>query len=499
MYTKSKRVVLLILTGCVIMGLSGCGKTSSEKPDPGTEEIWWQKALEQKSVEQYRYQAPEIFQDQWEDSTGKLKVVIDANICMPDEPGYAIEALTQHPVNETFLQRIQSAVVPAGEMLYKADDTIQGWPEDMYVPRMSKKDMQTWIDYFVTTLQDPNSPLNQIKDTDPERYDFGKTVLEESLGQYREQIGQLPDGFCETSTEKIALENAEATSAYLFEAGKPTQALLYIMHDITGYYSISFSNKGLYDYSGSMYQPNTYGGQINTDQENLQGSKLIYQQAYSQAKSLADTLGIGQRMQRANSWSGHVNIGGVDIRPCYYFSFVNAQNGLIDRDVFWAQRKFSSENTADTARETFIVCVDDEGIVSFDWMNPCSVERAKENVLLMDFAQMMEQRKGRMDILADMLGTYEVSDLRGDAVVESDRLEVNTVELCYCTMDYEGQTYLVPTWNFYGKWTRKYKNASDSVEPDRTNENSELTYEGSLCCLFSVNAIDGSIVIRPEN
>lgn len=486
-----KTFIVFLLIGALSLNLIGCGSSTPSNTNTAQKESW-QKVLTQDETEEYCYQAPDRIQEEWNDDTGKLKVIIDAEVKIPEESGYPIASLTQQPIDSVFLETLQNAVVPSESILYKADDT--KWSENMYVPTMSQSDIQAWINYLQTILLDDNSILNKAKDTNTEQYESSKVILEDTLKQYQTILDEIPPGFCETSVQNLSLYNANDISTFLFDAGKTTKAMINISHDITGFYHISFNNKGFLDYSGSMYLPNTLGGQVNNTQSNLENSNITYMDAYNQAIKLTESLGVNQRLKLCNSWSGYANIAGLDLKSCYYFSFDNAQKGLINKDMFWAQKRIDQQNSSPIVTETLIVCVDDDGIVSFDWINPCSINTIKENVQLMDFSQLMDQEKSSINIVANVLGTYKQNDLGNEEVVESDTLEIHTIDLCLNALSYDGQIYLIPAWNFNGKWTRKYTQKNYSVEPEITNEESELVYEGPLCCLFSINAIDGTII-----
>lgn len=506
MLRQKQRISIVIMVG-MLAGVAGCGApASSALPSPSPEEIWWPRVLEQDSATTQKYQNPQTFQADWADSTGKLKITVDASVQIPDRPGYAVAQLAVQSFDQTKLDRIQAAVAPQGAMIYRGDSAPAGVPNDNWFPTKQRSDLETEITHYDTLLSQEDSLLNRLKQTDKELYEKEKDNVQSMIEQDKSWLEQMPKGFCESAVEKmtpITMVDPEAGGSvhYLIDAGKPTKALCYVLQDTSGLCSMAYQNYGLRIYDGRIYEPNENGGRVNQTHEDLAGSKIGYQEAYKQAEALLKTLGVDGRMELANTWGGtSYTIETQDDRPCYYFSFVNGHNGLIDRDVFWAQRHYNAGAAqAETFQEVLTLGIDEEGLVELSWQSPYAVMVVKDNVQIMSFSQLMDQRACSMDWLAAQLGTYEVKDMTSYATVESDRLEVNAVELVYSTIAYQGTSYLVPTWNFYGKWTRKYTDISYSVEPGSTNENNELIKEGPLCCLFSLNAIDGSVVARTNS
>lgn len=114
--------------------------------------------------------------------------------------------------------------------------------------------------------------------------------------------------------------------------------------------------------------------------------------------------------------------------------------------------------------EKIAVSVDDSGIVELEWLSPTSIDAIlNKNVSLLPFEKVMAIAQGKLRDLTN----------------EDNSLCVTSIELGMTRIDKEDapmEFYMVPVWDFYGKWNGQ----------EHADRYSYLT----------INAIDGSIIDR---
>lgn len=114
--------------------------------------------------------------------------------------------------------------------------------------------------------------------------------------------------------------------------------------------------------------------------------------------------------------------------------------------------------------EKIAVSVDDSGIVGVEWLSPTSIDAIlNKSVSLLPFEKVMAIAQGKLRDLPN----------------EDNSLCVTSIELGMTRIDKEDapmEFYMVPVWDFYGKWNGQ----------EHADRYSYLT----------INAIDGSIVDR---
>ena len=158
-----------------------------------------------------------------------------------------------------------------------------------------------------------------------------------------------------------------------------------------------------------------------------------------------------------------------------------------------------SEYTFDYRPEEIHIRVNDDGIITFKWTSPSKlVEVLNENVELLPYEEIQEIARKQLQ--------YRFAWKEDEDAVEEKRVNIETIKLGMMRVSVPNsinEYMVIPVWDFYGHFIEVYPPKMAEELQYNINENGELlvprynTYELGTS-LFTINAIDGSIIHRYE-
>lgn len=173
----------------------------------------------------------------------------------------------------------------------------------------------------------------------------------------------------------------------------------------------------------------------------------------------------------------------VNGAPCAYLRGYTSSGGGNEAFKRAAEGDLSSlKYVGEWEYETFMIMMNDQGVITLDWMSPLTVgETVVENSALLPFERItaaFEQRmrdkyepQAKEDFIASMNFSVDYVSLELQRIAEQDSLDTGL---------------LVPVWNFYGTEVDGYNDQGNVT----TNENGFNEPRPIL----SVNAIDASVI-----
>ena len=156
-----------------------------------------------------------------------------------------------------------------------------------------------------------------------------------------------------------------------------------------------------------------------------------------------------------------------------------------------------SEYAFDYAEEVIKVSVNDDGVIAFRWDSPSKLaEVLSENVELLEFSKVQDIAKKQLE--------NSFSWQEDEENVTEKRVIINEIKLGMMRISIPNkvdQYMIVPVWDFYGYLEKVYPAGFADELQQQVNDNGEVIvrqYTGITAgtSLFTINAIDGSIIHR---
>jgi hypothetical protein len=178
------------------------------------------------------------------------------------------------------------------------------------------------------------------------------------------------------------------------------------------------------------------------------------------------------------------------VRPqCYMFVFGKSINGVPTTYAF-KKNNYSRNEAFDKwwPYEYIIVCVDDTGIINFEWNGPSKItEILTDRIELLEFSKIQDIFKRNIII----------QNLYKEEGVQSLSVNIDEVKLGMMRIkspDSPTGYMMIPVWDFFGEYVSKFKDKDSTFMP--LNANNELITMQYGYSFLAINAIDGSIIDR---
>lgn len=384
-------------------------------------------------------QAPEVYQAEL--AGGAVMVNADAMIIIPDVPGIRLKKVTARIFTQEDYEAVSRALLGGGEALDINFEVLSGSGENFFSGNaaVSGQDYLVRIDSDVTAARQRVTFLIDKQDGNREYLPFSNVQpdpdnLPESMRDIR-----FIQGFVNmnTSPEEVMSEVTEAINQmelgeYSVQGG--------------GYFACWTADENamnLAEYLDSTYLCGMgYGVHLYRVED---GIPIIY--TYEDGGCI--TAYDAEMLER---------------------SMVNGEE-FVPETAYWPYEEM-----------TFIYT--DDGLRTFEWINPYTIENiSEEYVFLLPFSDIS-------NIFEDMiLKKYADSfNNEGDTV----EIQVDKVVLSYMRVRENGalEGTLIPVWDFFG--TKTYRNAEGEVDLVV-----DKVYDGVMPeSLMTINAMDGTIVSR---
>lgn len=393
------------------------------------------------------YEAPSVYENDYQQNA--LTVDFCADVKVPQPDNYPVARVTDAEFTQEQVDKTASYLM-------------QGKP---FIKHMTGKDEleDTYVQY--------KAFIEEVKQN-PEKYEMPVEEYEQDLARIEEEIINAP----ETAQDQIVdstLKQGTKGIAYLSvtsDLGKDEPASLSIINRL-GQGSVSFQNGTKYS-DVSLEYPEF----ITQDPVNLTMSR-------DEAQEIADKAveGIGAKdMMLSHMTVGAVSKNGEYDTPedytqqCYIFYYTPSLNGIVT--TYYPQGPAVAEDSQYNqiqGYENIMICVDDSGLVSLNWLNYRTInENLTDNVALMPFEKIIENAKQQLT------NAYSWSEGHGSCQIKIDKMSLGYMLVAQKNND--EYNLMIPVWDFYG---------------DIAYDGGEYTDQGCYS-LLSINAIDGSNIDR---
>jgi len=423
------------------------------------------------------YDAPVNWKETLDGLSDKLKIELDAKIEVPDACNLPVVQIEPIEITQEVADRLIDGLI--GSAPFIAQRT--GY---------TKSEILENIAAIQKDISDPNSDFNQVLEKGTEEYEQALAELQAELKAWKEALKTAPDEIepkeASRTFEKISEEGIEdywliegypklenTKSAYL-KIVKPASAPFYLE-------SVTFFKN----------QPFTI---FSANTEKLNGVTISIDEAKSVAEDFLEKLGM-KDMQVSLACSTYQKAFAkktvFDAPQCYVFFFTRNVEGV---PIVFQESRLDAEAIAKQyaplwGQESIRVCVDDSGIVGFNWGCPFTVTKVlNTNVEILPFNDIKEIFKKDIAMKCDVI--YET-----DPGIIQRKIHINRIVLGLTKVmkkDSPGQFLLIPTWSFFCYEVDKYNGHQPGGY--KLDENNEHIQDAIGRSFLTINAIDGSVI-----
>lgn len=468
---KSKIVAIVLTTVLLVTCFTTACQPSPEKSivvnkaDGKLEE-----AIDQKSLPEGKYDAPESWQEKLEMFNGKLKVDIKADIVMPDVSTYPV-----------------SKVVPGKVSQEMANKIIKNFFKDTPVyeeAQLSKAELQEMLIDLKAKYEEKknNTGDNTMSDLD---------TFEQWIKDIETAIETAP----ETAEKKLldtTFKLRDQNNQYIYGEAEMGGQMYFINidngRDDYPYASVNISDEyyeNLCEYAG--------------ESDNPEGVPFSKEEAITKAQDYLESIGITD-MYPANITMLCSEYLSDDIEA-YAVWFERSAKGIQVPFRIWTGTKPPEIKDDDTngtepsvikedmyslalPAEQLRIIVNEEGVCGFYWDGITEVEETiNENVALMPFDDVKER----------FMQMYSAKNAFGDGeAMNNQLLYIDRIEFGYARVSIrnEADAYMyVPAWAFYGGVRYLDENGDIIPHPEPDFVHAERR---NVECMLAINAIDGS-------
>ena len=425
--------------------------------------------------------APEHYSSEVKDDTGKLQILTDADVEIPEASKVSAISVSQHPLDQALMDQVTETFLP--------DATF--YSEDSYY-KQTKPELQKQIEELKGYVAEGNlDPYNYGTDDEGNpNYDIYSTIEnmeaayeeapeEKQLQEIPAQLNQKENG------ENQFLSMAETKDGKWYNY----KVVSYSSMPINIQISRIYENVALRDISfwGSYEALKDYAEV--PDEETLKNDIGI---SFEEAKKLADEkvaelsipdMEMGE-WEYALLWNTDIETGGYtrekQIAAGYQFHYVRKINKIpVTYTIAYGGGLESMESEMETwSYEVLDLVVNKDGVEYLEFDNRYDEGEVKtENLKLLSFDEIMK-------IYEKMMLVQNADTLN----YEQERIyHINRITFGY-TRIYEPASdpktgILVPAWDFFGGFESTYEGVTSI---------NNMTYQSYL----TINAIDGSIIDR---
>ncbi len=484
---KKIRILFLVILGLVL--LTGCQPTPEDiiVANKGNNNL--ENIINQTPAPEEEYDVPETWTSTFQKEGSKLIMNVDATITIPNVKEYPVVRISP----DKFTQEQVDNMV---KILFNGESVYNG-----SVP-LTKSELEDRLVIAKGELAN--------KKTNPESNESSIGDLEEIITELEKEIIAAPEVVdnSEVSTLMQINDNGEIRLDLIADLGKKQNATLTIMNKQNANPYTCFAHFVNTD-SNSTY--NSFDD-WNLPKDTPVSLDINEEDAIKQAKNLLNELNI-TNVEAAAIFPGIIGgTEGSDVSgnpQCYMIYFTRTVEGIPTTFGSMQSSTASGLNPANSDDykptwdiEQILVCVDDTGIVEFEWNSPAKIiDEATENVSLLSF----DKIKGFFE--EQMFVNY--SYIEDDEMLDNRTYHIERITLGLSRIavkDNLDEYMLVPVWNFFGSVQDNFNmdvviQQMKKIDPVSVEENKQW-YEqqnGKLVSngfrsFLSINAIDGSIV-----
>ena len=536
--TKSSVVISALLAMLMIVACftTACQPTPSEPFVQSKDNDSVAQAIESSSTEMHTYSAPESWQSEAHDEAKHIDLYVDAEVDVPTDT-WGLYELVPSAITEEDLQAMLDAIV--GDATIYGEQTIRskeylleqithleaqkeeferllsegGLSEDeklaqeaagktgpqptgeegpSSISMLSEDDLKRNIESFTSMINEAKAALPTAPDED--------TVVQHEF--------VLADMFKEDITEEQALEsgfsygndgyNIMKSLSGTADLGRETPADIYIqLHNGKfSHFSIYFADYDDYEQS--------FGGndELYTGQE-LFKCDIGVEEAAQIARDKVSEMGYGYLDIDTTYVSGMLDRQrkeGDKFPECFEFVFTRAMDGATATyahgdGVCTEEKELALEYAPYWEPGEVTVYVDDSGVIGIRVGTLKSdVTRQAYGIELKDFEEIM-------DIFETQLFINNAYSGPGDwEKVLGREIRVKEIRLGYMPTawkDHSGKIIFTPVWDFFGEEVVTFEEGIKGDLGAALDENNRFYMDLGSQSLLTINALDGTIMIRP--
>lgn len=435
---------------------------------------------------------PKHYQDAMTSADGRVEVVTDADIELPDTPKLSAVHVTAVPLTQEWLEKISYGLFPEGKF----------YDEEAFA-KMTKSQIEEKIGELKGYISQGNlDPYNLGKDEDGNlNYD-----IYENLEWYEEEYQNAPDAiekieikpeidesFNDNPSFSAQVEDKNGASyGYSVRSGAGNSILVKAKR-----YRSSDNNHGYLMWQGydressgkSSDGSSDYDSSWKPSREEIENSVGIsWEDAKRQADDIVASMGITDMDLEEWEYALQSEISsepGVKVeRTGYYFYYTRKIENcpITYTSAFGGSLEEHDSPIEPWCYERLDIVISKDGLEDLYYSDPYQIgETEADQVKLLDFSQII-------DILHQMI-EYKYSNYMGEE--DKWKFNIDRITLGYSRIYNPGDDsrsgILVPVWDFFGGRERV------SVEGDITYETKETDpYQSHI----TINAIDGTIIDR---
>ena len=478
-----KRTFSIIIIVCWVF--AACQATPEEeiviKKDFDVEEVIEVQETEEITL----YTAPESWNETVDIKDDKLSVKIDAEIKIPSSGMLPIAKIETIDIADEMAEKIIDVLFD-GQKIYKS------------FGKKTKSEIEQEILEEKAKFTDPDSVINQ--QTDPDMKEIKRKGVQEKIDLLTNQFQKAPEESELVETNGFVLTDETKDNTYYILEGWPLteegkQSFIRIWKDEKNYINnVLFMNK---DSTADLNMHRNDYFNMNTDDpkniENLRGITISLEDAKKIVDKMISDIGANDMVLSDIGSKTMLNIKYTyyyECPQCYMFHYTRKVN---DARVTYDDTIKTSDNYAmPWSYENITVCVDDTGIIGFEWNSPSSVtEILSDSVRLIEFNEIIEIFKNQISIR----NVFDFAEFGANPKNKNIVIDEITLGLMRVAQkDKPDEFLLIPVWDFFGYTELSYEKSSDS--PYKTDENNMHRFRNYRCSYLTINAIDGSIIDR---
>lgn len=498
----------VLLSSTLIIGLAGCQETPEENIVRQKTDIGNVQTVAKDEFENVKKQvgAPDEYKTSLEDSTGTLKVTVDARVMVPDVKGIKLKKVKARPYTQADMDAVYKAVIKESPLWVRnygsgTEGMTKSEIEEQIISFKAIKEKIAGGDEIMNQMYegiDLDSLIQEYEAGYADAPETPQTEIVEPKIQYDEAAARMftdkfivnPEPADITDEDETGEETEEDVNPNTFHAN-------YDMNGKTYFVEVgnNLNEEYKWTYLSAYCQDGSY--QLPMNDAELQNAKPVEKsldELKQEADALMQELGFTDMAFSAvdtlvydvrSEFNGYSDADNADAlkRQGYTMYYNRMVDGI--PVIYTPDEGTYSEMSSDSqfspiwAYEKLSLTYDDNGLFAFWWGNPYEIsESSDENVYLMPFSEIQK-------IFENMIINKYTND---DKEKERTDMRITDVRLSYMRVrekDSLEEGNLIPVWDFFG---------SRDIYQDGQNE--PYTENQANLSFLTINAMDGTIIDR---
>lgn len=522
---------------CTAFLLSGCQPTTDTAIVTPKSAIAGAKMVDEATVGNVpeQVQAPETYTLECATDDGGVKIIVDAEVTVPQVDGIRLKKVETHVFNQGDMDNLQENLLQGNALERR-----------VYTEQQEKENIR-WTQDEVSRIIELEEEYGAERYLEAEKYGWDVSYIEEQINWWHERMDTAPESFPvkEASTKILydkyaaeqffASQDSYAQNSNIVWGGTVMDGQIYnfflnnnwysesksvIASLVKGYYYWNYGEWNLYTSDAEYYMDNydaeeMYAASQQTDGVVMGEAYDASQQAYeTEAEEQSSSLAIWlDMMKKEEEWSLKTPLEelkakgdalaealGLEEMELAAYEKCGTYDGYIDIPmsavnliytpvvdgipVTYTDYRFMYDNETQDYSEIFQVAYDDDGLVQVKWQNPAEIyDMSDEYVFLLPFSDILKTFQEQAP---------ELHRMESDMETICKIIYITDIKLGYMWVPDEStemEGMLIPVWDFIGKRSLNWQ-GNEEKEINSSWDVFTSPYQSFL----TVNAMDGSIV-----